>query len=54
MMNFGFVSIGTVCLGYLKDPPARNYMWKVGYRAPKNYNYNGLWCESIYCYSTLD
>jgi len=30
--------------GYLKNPPARNYMWKAGFGTPRNYNFNQLWC----------
>ena len=30
--------------GYLKVPAARNCMWRFGFRNPKNYNDNELYC----------
>ena len=33
--------------GRLLDPPSRNYMWRVGFRNPDNYNDNELNCEGF-------
>ena len=30
--------------GYLQNPPARNSMWRFGFKTPVNYNDNELFC----------
>lgn len=33
--------------GRLLEPPARNTLWRFGFRAPANYNDNELFCGGI-------
>merc|ERR1712168_455645 len=33
--------------GYMKDPAARNCMWRFGFKNPKNYDDTGLYCGSF-------
>ena len=38
--------------GYMEDPPARNSMWRYGFRNPKNYNDNENFCGgNIVCHT---
>merc|ERR1712042_98410 len=33
--------------GYMKDPAARNCMWRFGFKNPKNWDDTGLYCGSF-------
>lgn len=33
--------------GRMLEPPARNTLWRFGYKAPPNYNDNELFCGGI-------
>lgn len=35
------------CHGRLLEPPARNTLWRFGFKAPPNYNDNELFCGGI-------
>ena len=33
--------------GFIKDPAARNCMWRFGFKNPKNWDDTGLYCGSF-------
>merc|ERR1712168_1580104 len=50
MKLLGVLSAVVACVwghGYMKDPAARNCMWRFGFKNPKNWDDTGLYCGSF-------